>query len=121
MGLIDRLSGRSKGAKPIPVTKDNFNDLLSSSKYVIVDFWGKNCPPCDAMHPIVGKLTREYEGEILFLKVNVSHQPEIAERYRVKSVPAFLLFENGRLRDRRVGAMQYDVFKKWIEKFTRSD
>ncbi len=117
MGLMDRLFRRSENAagKPINADQSSFDEFLKSSRYVIVDFWGKNCPPCEAMEPVMKRLAKEYEGRVVFLKVNASSNPEISRRFRVKSVPAFLFFENGRLKGRRVGAMSYEAFKKWLE------
>ncbi|MBE8538770.1 thioredoxin domain-containing protein [Geoglobus acetivorans] len=117
MGLMDRLfrRGESAAGKPISVDQSSFDEFLKSSRYAVVDFWGKNCPPCEAMEPILKKLAREYEGRVVFLKVNAASSPEISRRFRVKSVPAFLFFENGRLKGRRVGAMSYETFKKWME------
>ncbi len=116
MGIIDRLFGNSnERGKPVQANQLNFSSLLESSRYVVVDFWGKNCPPCEAMDPIVKKLAKEYEGRVLFLKVNTASNPELSSKFKVKSVPAFLFFENSRLKGRRVGAMRYEVFKKWID------
>lgn len=115
MGILDRIFKKDSSGKPVPANSLNFNELLNSSKYVVVDFWGKRCPPCEAMEPVIKKLAKEYEGKILFLKVNAGANPDLSERFKVRSVPAFLFFENGRLKGRRVGAMPYEVFKKWIE------
>ncbi len=121
MGLMDRLLGRSDGARPIPVNGESFDELLLSNKYAVVDFWSKYCPPCHAVDPVVKKLAREYQGKVLFLKISVTSNPQLAERFRVKSVPAFLFFVDGKLKDRRVGAMSYEAFKDWIESLIGGD
>ncbi|AKG92156.1 thioredoxin [Geoglobus ahangari] len=115
MGLIDRILRKSRKTGVVPASAQTFDELLNSSRYVVVDFWGKRCPPCEAMEPIVERLAGEYDGRVLFLKVSVNSSPELAERCRVRSVPAFLFFENARLKGRRVGAMKYEHFKRWVD------
>lgn len=117
MGLMDKLlrRGEKTSGRPINADQSSFDGLLKSSRYAVVDFWGKNCPPCEAMEPVLKRLAKEYEGRVVFLKVNAASSPEISRRFRVKSVPAFLFFENGRLKGRKVGAMNYEHFKKWLE------
>ena len=121
MGLIDKLLRRSNEPGPISASAENFDSLISSTKYAVVDFWSKYCPPCHAVEPVIKKLANEYRGSVVFLKVSVTSNPKLAERFRVRSVPAFLFFADGKLKARRVGSMNYETFKQWIENSINSE
>ncbi|RLI06992.1 thioredoxin [Candidatus Bathyarchaeota archaeon] len=90
----------------IELNEANFDDAISTaSKPVLVDFWAVWCPPCRVMSPIVEELARDYAGRAYFAKVNVDENQGLALRFRVMSIPSFLLFKGGRLVDRVVGAV----------------
>ncbi len=90
----------------IELNEVNFDDAISkASKPVLIDFWAVWCPPCRVMSPIVEEMARDYAGRAYFAKVNVDENQGLALRFRVMSIPSFLLFKGGRLVDRVVGAV----------------
>ncbi|MCD6480198.1 thioredoxin [Candidatus Bathyarchaeota archaeon] len=90
----------------IELNEVNFDDAISkASKPVLVDFWAVWCPPCRVMSPIVEEMARDYAGKAYFAKVNVDENQRLALRFRVMSIPSFLLFKGGRLVDRVIGAV----------------
>ncbi|KAI8949208.1 thioredoxin-like protein [Xylaria longipes] len=91
---------------PIPETSGNvykiaeateLRALLSSTTYVVVDFYADWCPPCRAIAPIFSKLADDHSsnGQLAFAKVNVDHVNNIAKQYNVTAMPTFVFFQNG--------------------------
>ncbi len=90
----------------VNLTSGAFDKVISENKKVLVDCWAVWCGPCQRMHPIFEALEAEYSGKgIVFGKVNVDEEPEIAEKLRVMSIPTFLYFEDGALKNKKIGAM----------------
>ena len=85
------------------VTSQDFNQVVESNDLVFVDFWATWCGPCRMLSPIVDEVAEE-RGDIKVGKVNVDEQPELAGQFDVMSIPTLLVFENGKLVNRAVGA-----------------
>ena len=84
----------------VVVTKDNFEqEVLKADKPVLVDFWGEWCGPCQMMLPVVEELSKE-QNEFKVCKVNVDDQMELARKFRAMSIPTFLVFKNGEVKER---------------------
>jgi thioredoxin 1 len=84
----------------------NFDDAISKARLpVLVDFWAGWCAPCMVMKPVLEAMAREYSGKAHFAKVDVDRNQALARRYGVMSIPNFVIFRNGGLVDRIVGAV----------------
>ena len=72
---------------------------MSSTTYVVVDFYADWCPPCRAIAPTFSKLADDHasKGQLAFAKVNVDHVKDVAQRYNISAMPTFLFFKNGAL------------------------
>jgi len=92
-------------SEPVEVTDLNFNNVIERSRLVVIDCWAPWCPPCRAMALIIDELARKYAGRILFGKLNVDENQMVPIKYQVMSIPTFLIFKDGVLIDRIVGAM----------------
>mgnify|MGYP002514794769 CR=1 FL=1 len=89
----------------IHVTAQSFEEeVLKCSETVLVDFWAEWCGPCKMLLPIIEELAQE-QTEVKVCKVNVSEHQELAEKYRVMTIPTLILFKNGEEIKRTIGAM----------------
>ena len=82
----------------------NFNtEVLQSDKTVLLDFWASWCGPCRMLSPVVDQVAEE-RPDVKVGKVNVDEQPELAAQFGVMSIPALLVFKNGKLVNQSVGS-----------------
>ncbi len=89
----------------LELTDANFEEtVLKSDKPVLVDFWAEWCGPCRMVGPVVEELHTEYEGKAIVGKVNVDHNPEVSAKYGIRNIPTVLIFKNGEIVDKQVGA-----------------
>lgn len=96
-------------------TDANFDELLSSNKVVVADFWATWCGPCKAMAPSIDELAVEYEGKALIGKVDVEENNDLAEKYAIRSVPTIIFFKDGEMVDKQVGAVPKAVLESKIK------
>jgi thioredoxin 1 len=78
-------------------------DVLTSDKPVLVDFWAEWCGPCRAMEPMIDELAKSYEGKAVVGKLNADENPAVATKYSIRGLPTMLVFKNGEVVDRIVG------------------
>ena len=88
----------------VKITTTNFEqEVLQSQIPVLLDFWADWCGPCHMAAPIIDEIAAETEGKVKVGKVNVDTDIELAQRYRIASIPTFLVFKNGELAEKAVG------------------
>jgi thioredoxin 1 len=91
--------------KPVELTDATFLETIKKYPDLVVDCWAPWCGPCRFVSPIIEELARDYAGKILFGKLNVDQNPIVARQYGIMSIPTLLVFKDGELVDRIVGAM----------------
>ena len=98
------------------VTDQSFEtDVLKSDKPVLVDFWAAWCGPCRAVAPILDELAEENDN-VRIVKLNVDENQQTAFKFQVSSIPTFILFKDGKMADRMMGAMPKTQFKQFIDR-----
>ena len=103
---LEAQAGNSANVKPLILTDASFQQeaLQASGPPLLVDFWAPWCGPCRVVGPIVDQLAAESNGRYRIAKVNVDDNPQTASRYQIASIPTMLIFKNGAVIDRIVGA-----------------
>lgn len=87
------------------ITATNFQaEVLDSPVPVLVDFYSDSCGPCRMLAPYLEEMEREFSGAVRIVKVNIDEQPELATYFAVQAVPTLVLFEEGRITKRMLGA-----------------
>jgi thioredoxin 1 len=88
----------------IEINETNFeNEVLNSPQPVLVDFWAEWCGPCKMLAPLLDEIAVEQNGRARVAKVNIDHNPALAARYGIQSIPTLLYFAHGEVRDQNVG------------------
>ena len=88
----------------VHVTKDNFKEVVQSDKTVLLDFWANWCAPCKMLAPVIDRLAEQYAGRVKVAKIDIDEHSALAERYDIQSIPTILLFKDGKVTARDVGA-----------------
>ena len=90
----------------LTLTAANFEDeVLRSSVPVMVDFWASWCGPCKMLGPVISEIAGESDGTYKVGKVNVDEEMGIAEKYNIMSIPTVILFKDGQVYKKSVGAV----------------
>jgi thioredoxin 1 len=100
----------------IHVTDSDFEEkVLQSSLPVLVDFWAPWCGPCRMVAPVLDKIAEEREGVLTIAKLNTDENPQIAQRYSIRSIPTMIVFHNGAAVEGTRGAVPYGPLDNWLE------
>lgn len=105
-------------AKILHVQKDNWGEVVSSSKPVLVDFWAGWCGPCRALAPTFEKLAQNYGDEVVFAKLDVDELPELAGQFGIQSIPTLLVLEGGEVIAQVVGLQSYEKLASLLDRYT---
>jgi thioredoxin 1 len=90
------------------------NDVLKASGPVVVDFWAEWCGPCRMIAPALEEISNSLNGKVKIVKLNVDENPGTAAKYGIMSIPTLMLFKNGQLASRQVGAQPKQKLEHWI-------
>ncbi len=99
------------------LTKENFNwEIKACEKLAVIDLWAAWCGPCRMLAPVMEELEREHP-EVLFFKINVDEQPELAEKFKVESIPMLAFVKNDVFLDFSIGYVPKENIEKLIEQY----
>ncbi len=97
---------------PVKLTMENFmQEVIQNELPVLVDFWAEWCGPCKQIAPAIEELAREFAGLIKFAKLNVDEVPQLSSQLGIQSIPTLLIFFQGQLADKIVGAVGKDQLR----------
>ena len=90
------------------------NDVLKAKEPVLVDFWAEWCGPCRQIAPALEEIAAANGGKVKIVKLNVDENPNVASKYGIMSIPTLMIFKNGELASRQVGAAPKAKLEQWI-------
>jgi len=102
--------------KPVVVDEKNFDEFISKYPNVMIDCWAEWCGPCRMVAPVVDELAKEYQGKVVFGKLNTDENNRLAMKFGIMAIPTFLFFKDGKKVDMMVGAMPKEAFDQKLKK-----
>ena len=97
------------------LNKDNFEkEVMEANVPVLIDFWASWCGPCRMMSPVIDKIAEEMGDKLKVCKVNVDENHELAEKYEIMTIPAFIVMKNGAEAGRTIGVQPKEDILKLI-------
>jgi thioredoxin 1 len=105
------------GPKVVTFTDQNFSIKIKTG-LVLVDFWAAWCSPCKMMGPVLNDLAEEVDGKVTIGKVNVEEQKMTASKFKIRSIPTMILFQNGKEIHRFMGFKSKDYLLKELDRRT---
>jgi thioredoxin 1 len=101
----------------LTITDADIDETTKNYNIIVIDCWAPWCGPCRMIAPIIEEIAKEMQGKIIFAKLNVDENPITSAKHQVMSIPTLLVFKNGKLVDRLVGAYPKEELKKKLEPY----
>lgn len=101
----------------LELNSKNLEEAIRNNPSLVVDCWAPWCGPCRMMSPVIEELATDLKGKVTFGKLNTDDNQDIAIRYQVQAIPTLLIFKDGKLADRKVGALPKKVLAGELTKY----
>jgi thioredoxin 1 len=102
--------------KIVHTTDGSFDaDVTNNENPVLIDFWAEWCGPCKMIAPILDEAADEYEGKLSIVKLNVDENPNVAQKFGIRSIPTLILFKDGAVQAQKLGAMSKSQLAEFID------
>ena len=88
----------------LKITQENYDEVLSSNKPILLDFWAEWCGPCKLIGPIIDEVSEDFSDKAIVGKINVDDSAELSSKYGIRNIPTLLFIKNGEVVDKHVGA-----------------
>ena len=102
------------------LNKNNFDEIIKSQEYVLIDAWAPWCGPCKMIAPILLEISHE-RTDIEIVKMNVDDNQELALKNEIQSIPTLMLFVNGEKIDQIIGALPKKVINNFLDKHIKKE
>ncbi|MCL4324746.1 MAG: thioredoxin [Candidatus Thermoplasmatota archaeon] len=99
------------------LSNGEFDKFSQDNRVALVDVWAPWCGPCRMVSPVVERLAQKYSGKVAFGKLNSDENMEIAQKLGIMSIPTLLIYKDGKLVDRIVGAYPQEIIEEHLSKF----
>jgi len=100
-------------------TSDWDDDVINSNIPVLVDFWATWCVPCKMIGKVLEQVEDKYIGKVKFVKLNADEEQEIAQKYQIRALPTIMVFRDGEIVEKVVGAMSKGKLLKLVDKYAK--
>ena len=101
----------------IEINDSNFKSEVTDSQIpVLVDFWAPWCGPCKMIAPVLEEISKEYEGKVKVVKLNIDENQSTATDYGVRSIPTLILFKEGKEFEKMIGVQSKENLKQIVDK-----
>ena len=91
------------------------SEVLKATGPVVVDFWAEWCGPCRMIAPALEEIAGTLNGKVNIVKLNVDENPQTAAKYGIQSIPTLMIFKNGQMASRQIGALPKQKLEDWIK------
>ena len=103
--------------EPLELTDSTIDEAVKKYTTLVIDCWAPWCAPCRIVGPVIEELAKEMQGKIVFGKLNVDENLGTSSKHQIMSIPTLLVFKNGNLVERLVGAYPKEQLKRKLEPF----
>jgi thioredoxin len=103
--LKQSLEQKQYPSSPVTITDASFDEFVSKYSLVLVDCWAPWCGPCRMLSPVLDEMATEMQGKVVFGKLNVDDDKMTAVKFGITSIPAMLIFKEGKFVDKLIGAV----------------